>query len=155
MGQRPPHLEIGQISPVLTTPLTLGRADSGGLQLVIFERGHWCSSCLRHLDGLDREAGRLAELGANLQVITHEAPSAVRFHPFPVLADTDLSVGHAFGIVAADEFGYVTLRPTTLLVDQAGTILFSYVGDDSRDRPTAQEIVLVLERLSHHPDSDS
>jgi peroxiredoxin len=68
-------------------------------------------------------------------------------YPFPVIADPDLSIAKSFSLVGVDEFGKTTIRPATVVVDYQGTIVFSYVGDDSRDRPTIPALLLALDNL--------
>jgi peroxiredoxin len=94
-------------------------------------------------------------MGVDLIVVTHEMAVNVQEHPYPVRVDPALEIGTEFGIVDQDEAGYITLRPTTLIIDDAGRILFSYVGDDSTDRPTAAEIELVLCKITADRDRRS
>lgn len=152
MGKRPTHLEPDQISPRWGD---LGIAVSGRIQVLVFERGHWCGVCLRHLAGLDAAAERIAGRDADLVVVTHEMAINRRPHPYRVDVDPALEIGAVFGIVDADENGYITLRPTTLVINDTGRILFSFVGDDSTDRPTAAEIELVLDEISRARDHRS
>jgi peroxiredoxin len=152
VGRRPAHLETGHVSPIWAD---LGRSKPDRLQLLIFERGHWCGACLRHLAGLDEAAARIAERNVDLVVVTHEMAANTQAHPFRLMVDPALEIGAEFGIVDADETGYITLRPTTLVVDESGRILFSYCGDDSTDRPTVAELELVLDRISPAPDPHS
>jgi peroxiredoxin len=157
MGIRPPHLNPGQLSPIASYDSTdfggeLGRAEPGTVRLLVFERGHWCDACRRHLSQLAAALDRIEAFGADLVVVTHESAHQIGIHQFPVIADPDLTIGTAFGICGADEFGKFTLRPTTLLIDENGRILFSYVGGDSRDRPTVAELLLILDRFTPHSD---
>jgi len=81
--------------------------------------------------------------------ITHEPEIDLdlRTYPFPVVADQHLELATEFDLVGVDEFGKRTIRPATILVDDHGTIRFSYVGDDSRDRPTIPALLLALDNL--------
>ena len=157
MGVRPHHLNPGQPSPTASGDSAdfdgeLGRADPGTVRLLVFERGHWCDACRRHLSQLATALDRIEAFGAELVVVTHESAHQIGIHPFPVIADPDLTIGAAFGVCGDDEYGKFTLRPTTLLIDAGDRILFSYVGDDSRDRPTVAELLLVLERFTPRQD---
>jgi peroxiredoxin len=117
--------------------------------LVLFERGHWCAACRRHLALVSERADEILALGIQTIAITHEQGFNLveRTYPFPVMADPDLKLARAFGLVHTDEFGAITVRPSALLVDKQGKVLFSYVGDDSRDRPTVAAMLLALESL--------
>jgi peroxiredoxin len=81
--------------------------------------------------------------------ITHESAGELqdRIYPFPVVPDSELSIATSFDLVGIDEFGKTTIRPATVVVDYQGTIVFSYVGDDSRDRPTIPALLLALDNL--------
>ena len=118
-------------------------------QLLLFERGHWCSSCRRHLALIADDQPEFARRNIDVVAITHEQASELmgRIYPFPVIADPDLSVATDFDLVGLDEFGKTTIRPATVVVDEHGKIGFSYVGDDSRDRPTIAALLLALDNL--------
>ena len=87
----------------------------------------------------------------NIDVIavTHEAASDLngRIYPFPISPDPNLELAAEFDLVGIDEFGKRTIRPATILIDESGLIRFSYVGDDSRDRPTIPALLLALDHL--------
>jgi len=89
--------------------------------------------------------------GRNIEVvaITHEPASDLigRVYPFPIIPDPNLELAADFDVVGVDEFGKRTIRPATIVVDEHGMIRFSYVGDDSRDRPTIPALLLALDTL--------
>lgn len=150
MGVRPPHLVPGE---KLSPGLVRDQFGQGKVQdcaaLIFFERGHWCSACRRHLTQITEHWAEIEALPVEVVVITHEpaADIAMKTYPFPVLADPDLVRANAFGLVHQDEYGMETVRPSVLLLDVAGTVLFSYVGDDSRDRPTVPAMLLALNSI--------
>jgi peroxiredoxin len=133
----------------------LGRGVGERGQLLVFERGHWCRSCLRQLGQFDESVQTIGSAGFDLIVVTHEAEDKTGRHPYPVIADPSLEVGNHFSVVGIDEVGFSTLRPTSLVLDRDGLILFSYVGDDSTDRPTVAEMLLAIRNVSGRPLSDS
>jgi peroxiredoxin len=129
--------------------LILGQAMPGQYQLLLFERGHWCSSCRRHLALIADDGPEFARREIDIVAITHEPAGELkdRIYPFPVIADPDLSIAMSFDLVGVDEFGMRTIRPASVVVDDRGTIVFSYVGDDSRDRPTIPALLLALDNI--------
>ena len=129
--------------------LALGRAAIGRSQMLLFERGHWCASCRRHLGLMTEQIAEFTSRDIDVVAITHEPASDLdgRMYPFPVIADPHLELAADFDVIGVDEFGKRTIRPATILVDDRGTIRFSYVGDDSRDRPTIPALLLALDNL--------
>lgn len=150
MGTRPEHLNPGKrIDLRLPDAAESIPAEGSTPLLILLERGHWCSSCRRHLALVGEHAGELHALGYRLLAVTHESQESAdqRAHPFSVIGDPDLAIATSLGLVHVDEFGSTTIRPSTLLIDPDGTIRFSYVGDDSRDRPTIPALLLALRSL--------
>ena len=152
MGQRPEHLEPGRtLSPVTVelngAPLVLGCGTPGRNQLLLFERGHWCAACRRHLALIADEHAAFAGRHLDQVAVTHEEPGELqsRIYPYPVIADPDLQIAERFGVVRVDEFAKLTIRPTAIVATVECKILFSYVGDDSRDRPTIPALLLALD----------
>ena len=125
------------------------RAQPGRRLLLVFERGHWCATCRRHLSLLAEQIDEFAQRGIDVLAVTHESANELigRVYPFSVIADPDLIIGWQLDLVHFDEDGKETMRPSVVIVEPDGTILFSYVGDDSRDRPTIPALFLGIERL--------
>lgn len=146
MGVRPQHLMPGQ--PVNLAGLDW-LCDAGTAQLLFFERGHWCAACRRHLTQLADHWDAFEALPTDIHAITHEPLAETLGHgyPFPLIADPDLVLAVRFGLVHIDEYGMTTVRPAVILIDESATIRFSYVGDDSRDRPTVPALLLALNSI--------
>lgn len=127
----------------------LGIAAPGRLQMLLFERGHWCTSCRRRLALIAESYGAFSSRGVDLLAITHEQADAIsgRIYPFPVLVDPEMETAGHFDLIGIDEFGVRTIRPATVVVRDTGEVAFSYVGDDSRDRPTIPALLLAIDRL--------
>ena len=154
MGVRPATLEPGRairnaIVQIDGEKVALGHAAAGRLQMLLFERGHWCSSCRRHLGLIAEQRNEFAARNIDIIAVTHEAVSDLngRIYPFPISPDPNLELAAEFDLVGIDEFGKRTIRPATILIDESGLIRFSYVGDDSRDRPTIPALLLALDHL--------
>ncbi len=88
-------------------------------------------------------------LGIKVVAIVHESAldAGLRPYDFPVIADPELQIAAAFEMVHVDEYGKQTIRPAVIVVNDAGKVLFSYAGDDSRDRPTLPALLLALESI--------
>ena len=129
--------------------LTIGLPAGFARQLIIFERGHWCSSCRRHLTLLAENVAAFRERGIVILAVTHEEGRDLlgRDYPFPVLGDPHLELAATYDAAGIDEAGKHTIRPAAIVVDRAGRIEFSYVGDDSRDRPTIPALLLAIDHL--------
>lgn len=62
---------------------------------------------------------------------------------FPVLADADHTVAEAYGVF--NLLGDDVATPAVFVINPAGEIVWSYIGQDANDRPSAAEV------LSHVP----
>ena len=155
VGHRPESLEPGRtLTPESVEQsdraATLGAAVPGRLQLLLFERGHWCAACRRHLALISDEYDAFAERKIDIVAVTHESVDAIsdRNYSFPLFADPFLELAARFDLTGIDEFGVLTIRPSTIIVQDSGEIVFSYVGDDSRDRPTIPALLLAIDNLT-------
>ena len=154
MGMRPRSLEPGNVlTPLVVrqgaTAASLGSSGPGRFQMLMFERGHWCSSCRRRLALIMESFDEFVRRRIDVVAVTHEAADVLRdrVYPFAVIADPELEIAARFEVEGVDEFGARTIRPSTILVRDTGEIAFSYVGDDSRDRPTIPALLLALDNL--------
>jgi peroxiredoxin len=154
VGHRPESLEPGRtLTPESVEQsdraATLGAAAPGRLQLLLFERGHWCAACRRHLALISDEYDAFSERKIDIVAVTHESVDAmsVRIYSFPLFADPLLELAARFDLTGIDEFGVLTIRPSTIIVQDSGELVFSYVGDDSRDRPTIPALLLAIDNL--------
>jgi peroxiredoxin len=59
--------------------------------------------------------------------------------PYPVLADPNHEVAEAFGVY--DVYGNGIAAPSVFVIDTDGTIVWSYVGQSSQDRPSVSAIL--------------
>lgn len=66
--------------------------------------------------------------------------------PFPLLLDPDLKVCDRLGIRGD------LAKPSTYIVDQAGNIVYAYVGETLTDRPSLKTMFKVLDRLKSADD---
>jgi len=68
-----------------------------------------------------------------------ETVARVTGAPFPILADPDHAVAEAYGVYNLLGDGIAT--PAVFIVDTAGQIVWSYVGQNAADRPGVQTIL--------------
>jgi peroxiredoxin len=159
MGVRPAGLESGKRLaaarlPGVPTEVTVGDPASGSMQLVLFERGHWCPACRRHLRQVGAAIDEFRERQVEVVAVTHESLDELRratlgnHAPFAIGVDSDLSLGDSLGLAGIDEYGKWTIRPAAIIVRSGGEIAFSYVGDDSIDRLSVPALLLALDRLT-------
>ncbi len=65
---------------------------------------------------------------------------------FPVLADEDTLVAQTYGVY--NVLGDGVSAPATFIVDGSGDLWGAYVGDDIRDRVSAESILQALRELN-------
>ena len=58
---------------------------------------------------------------------------------FPILADPDHWVAEAYGVY--DLLGDGVATPAVFIIDPSGEIVWSYVGQNSNDRPSAKTVL--------------
>jgi len=58
---------------------------------------------------------------------------------FPILADANHTVADAYGVFNLLGDGVAT--PSVFVIDPAGRIVWTYVGQDANDRPSAGQIL--------------
>jgi methyl-accepting chemotaxis protein len=69
--------------------------------------------------------------------------------PFNILVDESRNVLKAYGVW--HRFGldaWNIARPALFLIDQGGTIRYSFIGDTQEEFPSHEEIIDALQRLS-------
>ena len=58
---------------------------------------------------------------------------------FPILADANHTVADAYGVFNLLGDGVAT--PSVFVIDTGGRIVWSYIGQDANDRPSAKEVL--------------
>ena len=58
---------------------------------------------------------------------------------YPILADAEHAVADAYGVFNLLGDGVAT--PSVFVIDPAGRIVWSYVGKDANDRPSAADVL--------------
>lgn len=172
-------LKPGDAMPEFLLPSAEGRLVHSaelvaeGPLVVTFFRGSWCPYCAATLDALEAVLPELARAGGTLVAMTPEtggrALAMKKEHGlhYAVLADVDLAIAMAFGIVFQTPPLYVALLrrrgidlaersgnaawflpvPATFLVGRDGVIARSWVNIDFTQRAEPTEILAALRAL--------
>jgi len=147
---------------------------SAGPLIVIFYRGGWCPYCNLTLRAYQKLLPRIKAIGANLVAISPEVPdrslSTIEKNDleFQVLSDPELRAAAAFGLAfelppdlqqiylaAGNDLrtingsGQWSLPiPATYVLDTDGTILYSHVDADYRNRAEPLDALAAIQRAS-------
>ena len=146
---------------------------AAGPLVVTFFRGTWCPYCAETLDALEAISTELTQAGGTLVAMTPEtggrALALKRQHTlhYEVLADIDLGVAMAFGIVFRTPPLYAALLrrhgvdlgqrsgneawllpvPATFLVDRTGSVARTWINIDFTQRTEPTEVLESLKAL--------
>lgn len=147
------------------TPFNLSAAVAEQPTLLIFYRGGWCPYCNVHLGELGTISEDLQEIGYRILAISSDTPaqllesSADQTFEYQLLSDGTLEAAAQFGLrykvvdrylehvkndrgrdLVAQNGGYL-LTPGAFLVDQSGTIRYTYVNNNFAVRITPQNLL--------------
>jgi peroxiredoxin len=170
VGQRAPDATLDDLSG---KKQTLSNLYAVGPTFVVFYRGGWCPFCNLQLHELAAAKAEFDKRGVRLVAISVDTPTEEAKTqskdgvPFPMLSDSKLVAHKAFKVVHATSeeeqkkmagFG-VDLRaysgeahasfaiPSVFLVDKAGMIRFAHVDEDFKTRPSAKQLLGVVDKL--------
>lgn len=144
--------------------------------LVVFYRGGWCPYCnfeIHDLTATFPEFKKRHVLPVAISVDRPEKAAETRATydiPFPVLSDSDLAAHDAFKVVhTATTAEVLALRafdidveaasgkdhhrfavPALFLIDATGVVRWSHADLDYKTRPTAAQLVAVIDRLQRY-----
>ncbi len=137
------HPLLGKAAPDFTltasddTPWALSARKAGPLVLV-FYYGYTCDHCVSQLFGLNKDIGKLRELGADVVAVSPDPPALTRQRyrqygafAFTVLSDPDNTVAEAYGAYRRARDGKGG-DPThcTLLIGRDGKVFWANRGDE-------------------------
>lgn len=166
-GAKSQQLVLGQKLPEFTlqTPdgISVNRQMlEGKPTLMIFYRGNWCPLCVAQVKEIAGLYSKLNDMGVEVCLISPQPEEntqalADRFNvPFKFLVDKDLKAAEALGIKAEggtpagmEALGYDsdTVRPTVLITDKDGTLVYSDLTDNYRVRPEPDAFIEVFEGM--------
>lgn len=149
-------LEVGSSAP----DFKLQSLDGGWIQLselrsskvlMIFYRGHWCPFCVGHLQDIQSLLPELEKRGYKVLAISPEDATDMQKiadrmdRPYRFLSDINLKVTNLYGIRRDEELPH----PAMILLDDLGIVKWFYVGENYKQRPSAQQLRKVLDRIDN------
>lgn len=149
------RLEVGQ--PAADFTLTDYRGNAVTLSdyrgksnvMLLFYRGEWCPFCVSHLEDLQSLLPSLTDYGIQLLALSPDNAEdsqelAQRFEqPYLFLSDSDLQIADRYGIRRDEELPH----PAVVLIDKQGTVVWYYVGENYRQRPSSSQLQQVFKRV--------
>ena len=149
----------------------------GHASLLVFYRGGWCPYCNFQIHELVENAAAFEKRGVGLVAVSVDKvdeasrTTATYTIPFPVLSDPDLVMHRAFKVVhqadAAEaaklkSFGLAIERasgkshhafavPSVFIIGKDGLIRWAHVDPDYKVRPSAEQLLTVLDSLGPLP----
>jgi len=164
-GQKNTDLILGESLPDFTlyTPAgeLVSRKDlSTKPTLMIFYRGNWCPLCVAQVKEISGMYQTLADMGVEVCLVSPQPEQntqqlAARFNvPFKFLVDRDLKTAQAFGIkveggtpTGLEALGYDsdTVRPTILITNGQGQLIYSDMTDNYRVRPEPEAFIRIFQ----------
>ena len=149
-------LEVGSSAP----DFKLQSLDGGWVQLsellgnkvlMIFYRGHWCPFCVGHLQDIQSLLPELEKRGYQVLAISPEDATDMQKiadrmdRPYRFLSDINLKVTDLYGIRRDEELPH----PAMIVLDDLGIVKWFYVGESYKQRPSAQQLRKVLDRIDN------
>ncbi len=135
---------------------------SGQYTLLMFFRGNWCPLCMAQVREVAEQYRTLVELGVQVCLISPQPEAntqklSLQFDvPFTFLMDERLQTAEAFGITVKngtptglEVLGYDsdTVRPTVLITDKEGKLVYSDITNNYRVRPEPEAFISILKEL--------
>lgn len=129
----PPRVGVGDVAPDFSLEGTGDRSYSlseyrGQPVLLVFYPGDNTPVCTMQLNTYSSDIAQFDELGAQVlgispqDVDSHESFAGVHGFTFPLLADTEKSVGRAYGILGPVGF----YKRSVFVVDKSGIIRYAH-----------------------------
>ena len=121
----------------------------GSKVLMIFYRGHWCPFCVGHLQDIQSLLPELEKRGYQVLAISPEDATDMQKiadrmdRPYRFLSDINLKVTDLYGIRRDEELPH----PAMIVLDDLGIVKWFYVGENYKQRPSAQQVRKVLDRI--------
>ncbi|WP_416730103.1 redoxin domain-containing protein [Fictibacillus sp. JL2B1089] len=121
---------------------------------LIFLRGTWCPSCRKQLEMLKDYYDEFLSKGIQLigiagqkieGIIQYTEATGIKI---PILSDETRKVIKQYEVFVPIKWDSFRIAiPASYLLDDQHVIRYSYVGDHQNDRPTAEEIMSMIEQL--------
>jgi peroxiredoxin len=117
--------------------------------MLIFYRGYWCPFCIGHLDEIqslfpELEKYNIQLLGISPDNAEDSQDLAERFdQPYVFLSDTGLKITDLYGVRKDEELPH----PAVVLIDKQGDVVWFYVGENYKQRPSSSQLEKVFKRV--------
>lgn len=159
VGARVPHFEVLDVDGTTVS----SESFLGHPAAFVFIRGNWCPLCVAQVRELAASYQSLAARGIEVALISPQSLDetralAERFGvAFRYLTDPGASAAASLGILhtggvppGVTQLGYEadTVFPTVIVIDEAGTVVFSDQTDDYRVRPEPALFISALDSAS-------
>lgn len=156
VGARVPHFEVLDVDGTTVS----SESFLGHPAAFVFIRGNWCPLCVAQVRELAASYQSLAARGIEVALISPQSLDetralAERFGvAFRYLTDPDAAAAASLGIrhiggvpPGVTQLGYEadTVFPTVIVIDEAGTVVFSDQTDDYRVRPEPALFIAALD----------
>jgi methyl-accepting chemotaxis protein len=130
--------------------------------VIIFLRGTWCHNCQKQMPELNQYYERFLEKGVNLIAIAGQKLVNIKDYvntngiKFPILSDETREVIKAYEVFTPIKWDSFRIAiPSTYIIDENQTIRYSYIGENQADRPSAKEILEIIDTLSIVSDEEN
>ncbi|TXK76976.1 redoxin domain-containing protein [Paenibacillus sp. N3.4] len=130
--------------------------------VIIFLRGTWCHNCRKQIPELNQFHEKFLQKGVNLIAIAGQNLENIQNYvhangiTFPILSDETREVIKSYEIFSPIKWDSFRIAiPSTYIIDEKQTIRYSYIGENQGDRPSAKQILEVIDSLSVVPDSSN
>ncbi|RNB79609.1 DUF899 domain-containing protein [Brevibacillus fluminis] len=123
--------------------------------VIVFLRGTWCPNCRKQMPELNEYYERFLQKGINLIAIVGQKLANVKSYveengiKFPILSDETRDVIKAYEVFTPIKWDSFRIAiPSTYIIDENQVIRYSYIGENQADRPSASEILEIIDSLS-------
>ena len=142
------NIALGKQAPDFTLPMTaetnerLADITNDSNAIIVFFRGYWCPFCKHQLKDYESLLDEMEKKNIRLIAISPDTiDDTIEFakqfdQRMLFLADTNSDVIREYGILKDDKLPH----PATIFVDRTGSILWFYVNDNFKERPSAAQI---------------
>ncbi len=136
------------LTSITGTKVSLSDFRGDGVVL-IFYRGHWCPFCVSHLEDINTVLPKLKKLGVQVIAVSPDNIANIKSmanrmdNPYVFLSDPDLEVIERYGIRRDANLPH----PAMVVIDQQGIVQWFYVSENFKKRPSASQLMRVINRI--------